>query len=328
MENHTIAGLLRVMWRIRIFEEQLGACFLKGQVPGFLHLYIGEEAVAAGVCGNLAREDHVVSTHRGHGHCIAKGADLNRLMAEIWGKSTGYCSGRGGSMHIFIRELGFFGTTGIVGAGLPLAVGAAMHARLTENGSVSVCFFGDGAANNGTFHESLNLAGVQCLPVVFVCENNLYATVTAVGEATKTVNFAERAAVYGMPGIIADGMDVLDVFRKTRTAVERARGGKGPTLLECKTYRFQGHYVGEPGTGYRTKKEVEEWKKKDPILRLADYCEENAILKTSEMEAIERDARKEVDESIRFAMNSPYPDPATAGDNVQTGKKYERDHLL
>lgn len=312
--------LLKTMLRIRRFEMAVSEHIQRGDLPGFAHLYVGEEAIAAGVCAALKPDDYIISTHRGHGHCIAKGADLKLLMAELWGRKTGYCKGRGGSMHIYAREINIFGTNGIVGGGLPLSLGPALHAKLNQSKQVSVCFFGDGACNNGTFHESINMAAVQNLPVIFVCENNLYATVTAVHEATKTKNFADRAAGYGIPGIIVDGNDVLNVLGEANKAVTSARNGEGPKLLECKTYRHFGHYVGEPGTGYRTPEEVEEWKKKDPIPRFCQYLEENGIIDAGGIRVIEQEIEKEVKEAVEFAKESAHPDPETAADHVWSGR--------
>ncbi len=313
-------SLFRTMLRIRQFEMAVREHFQKTDIPGFAHLYVGEEAVATGLCAVLNPDDYVTSTHRGHGHCIAKGADLNRLMAELWGRKTGYCKGRGGSMHVYAREVNLLGTSGIVGAGLPLSLGPAIHAKLNKSGQVSVCFFGDGAANNGTFHESINLAAVQKLPVVFVCENNLYATVTAVHESTKTENFADRAAGYGIPGVIVDGNDVMDVLEKADKAVARARSGKGPTLLECKTYRHFGHYVGEPGTAYRPQEERNEWAKRDPIRMFCTHLVENGTIDPEGIEAIEHEVEKEIVEAVEFAGNSPLPDPQTVAQHVWSGQ--------
>lgn len=312
---------LKIMLRIRLFEMAVREYFQRADIPGFAHLYVGEEASATGVCAALNRDDYITSNHRGHGHCIAKGAGLNRLMAELWGKETGYCKGRGGSMHIYVKELNIFGTNGIVGGGLPLSLGPALHAKLNGTKQVCICFFGDGAANNGTFHESLNIAAVQNLPVIFVCENNLYATATAVHQVTKTKNFADRGAAYNMAGVVVDGNDVLDVFEKAHRAVEQARNGEGPTLLECKTYRHFGHYVGEPGTWYRPEKEREEWKKKDPIKKLSVHLEETKVLTAEEIKNMEDEITKEVQEAIEFARNSPLPKPETVTEYVWSGER-------
>ncbi len=312
---------LKMMLRIRLFKMAGRESIQKTDIPAFGHLYVGEEAIATGICAVLNANDYITSNHRGHGHCIAKGADLNRLMAELWGKETGYCKGRGGSMHIYVKELGILGTNGIVGGGLALSLGPALHAKLNKTKQVCACFFGDGAANNGTFHESLNIAAVQNLPLIFVCENNLYATVTRVNQATKTKNFADRGAAYNMPGVIIDGNDVLDVFKKANRAIKQAREGEGPTLLECKTYRHFGHYVGEPGTWYRPEKEREEWNKKDSIKRLSIHLEETKILTAKEIKSIKDEVGKEVEGAVEFARNSPLPRPETVTEYVWAGER-------
>ena len=312
--------LLRTMLRIRGFEMAVNEHTLKGEIPGFAHLYVGEEAIATGVCAALKPDDYITSTHRGHGHCIAKGADLRLLMAELWGRKTGYCKGRGGTMHIYIRELNVLGTNGIVGGGLPLSLGPALHAKLRQTGQVSVCFFGDGACNKGTFHESANIAAVQDLPLILVCENNLYATVTSVREATRTEDFADRAAGYGIPGVKVDGNDVLSVLEETGKAVARARNGKGPSLVECKTYRHFGHYVGEPDRGYRPRQEVEQWKKKDPIERFCKHLEASGIADADRIRTLQQEVEKEVTEAVEFARESDLPDPESATDHVWSGR--------
>jgi acetoin:2,6-dichlorophenolindophenol oxidoreductase subunit alpha len=297
---------LRQMLLLRHFELTTQTQFLGGKVPGFCHIYVGEEATAVGVCETLNKDDYIVSTHRGHGHCLAKGADPSLLMAELYGKKTGYCRGRGGSMHIFVKEIGILGTNGVVGGGLPLAVGGGMHAKLARTKQVSVCFFGDGAANEGTFHESLNIAAVHKLPVIFICENNLYGTATRVSEATLTKDFADRAQAYGIPGRVADGNDVLDVYEKARVSVARARAGEGPTLLECKTYRQYGHYVGENST-YRPKEEVEAWLGRDPITLFKQHLLEENILNKAGIDQMEEQVKAQIVEAEKFASESPLP---------------------
>src|SRR5262249_10779839 len=255
----------RTMRTVRVFEQTLNELSQAGRVPGFLHLYAGEEAVAAGVSAHLGPHDYVASTHRGHGHAIAKGVDLNAMMAEIFGKRTGVCKGKGGSMHIADTGRGMLGANGIVAGGIPLACGAALSAKVRKTGGVAVSFFGDGATNEGSFHESLNLAAIYRLPAVFVIENNGYGEATPVEFHVAVKDLAVRAQAYGMPGVVADGMDFLDVFTKAGDAVSRARRGEGPTLLECKTYRYFGHYVGDPLT-YRTKDEGERIREtRDPL---------------------------------------------------------------
>jgi len=316
LSDATKKELLRTMLLIRHFELGTEIQHKLGKVPGALHFYIGEEATATGVCAALKPNDLLLSTHRGHGHCLAKGAEPRRIMAELFGKVTGYSRGRGGSMHIFAPKLGILGTNGIVGGGLTLAAGAGMHAKLQKTGQVVACFFGDGAANNGTFHEAINLAGVLRLPVVFICENNLYATETAVSAATLTRNFADRAPGYGIPGEIMDGNDVLDVCEKSARAVARARSGDGPTLLESKTYRTCGHYAGHAEGGYRSKEELEAWRARDPIRLLSRRLMEEGTLDQGSLALMEEEAKAEVEEAIQFASESPWPAPEEALQHV------------
>ena len=304
------------MLQLRHFELQVRESFLDGNIPGACHVYVGEEATAVGICASLNRDDYIVSSHRGHGHCLAKGADPKRLMAELFGKKTGYCQGRGGSMHVFAKDLGILGTTGIVGGGLPVALGGGLHAKFRNAGQVCVCFFGDGAANNGTFHESINLAGVQQLPVIFVCENNYYATATSVPEATLTKNFADRASGYGIPGEIVDGNNVLEVYEKSFEAINRARTGKGPTLMECKTYRHFGHYVGEDSSGYRPKEEVDAWMKRDPVENFTRQLLQENVLDQATVDQMNKVAADEIENATEFANASPLPDTDTLLDNV------------
>lgn len=304
--------LYTIMLEIRLFEEKIAQMYREAQIPGFIHLCIGEEAVAAGVCAALNKDDYVVSTHRGHGHCLAKGANPGKLMAEICGKAAGYCKGRGGSMHLFCPEVGLLGTCGIVGAGIPMAVGAALQAKLRKTGQVSVAFFGDGACNNGTFHESLNLAALWKLPVLFVCENNLYATSVSAVRSTSVENIAVRGASYGISGIVADGMNVLDVYEKALTAIVRARSGEGPSLIECKTYRFHGHYEGDPGTDYRTNQEVKRWIQKDPVKKMKKYLLNKDMVDEKKLSQIEDSIKTEIEEAAIFALASSYPQPDDA----------------
>jgi len=271
-----------------------------------MHQYDGEEAVAVGVCSNLTDSDYITSTHRGHGHCIAKHADLKRVMAEMFAKSTGTNHGMGGSMHIADFSVGMLGANGIVGAGIPQAAGAAWSCKYRGTRDISVAFFGDGATNEGVFHESLNLASVWKLPVVFVCENNLYGFSTHYRRVTNIENLADRAAAYGIPGVIADGMDVLDVYEKAGTLVERARAGEGPALIECKTYRFRGHSRLEKPV-YRTGDEVAEWKKKDPIPRMENYMKESMGITDDEINVIRGKVKEEIDAAVAFAEQSREP---------------------
>ena len=316
MDNDKKIELLRLMFTILYFELCVQEYFTKGHIPGFAHIYVGEEATAVGVCAALNKDDYLVSTHRGHGHCIAKGGDINRLMAELYGKVTGYSSGRGGSMHIFALEIGVLGTSGIVGGGLPLSIGAGLHAKLRNTSQVSVCFFGDGASNQGTFHESINLAASWHLPVIFVCENNLYATATAFRDISLIKNIADRAKGYGIPGVAVDGNDVLKVYEAASEAVEMARNGKGPTLIECKTYRHYGHYIGEPGTGYRTQEEINEWIARDPVKLFSDYLVKNRIIDRNGILKIEKEVKDAVERAQTYAASCKFPEPNTALDNV------------
>lgn len=304
------------MYTIRAFEERLQQVYRSGVMPGFVHLYIGEEAVAAGVCAHLRPNDYTTSTHRGHGHAVAKGVPLGKLFAEIWGKSRGSNGGRGGSMHIYDPDCGFLGTNGIVAAGIPIATGAATAAALRAEGQVAVSFFGDGAVNNGAFHEGVNLAGAWNLPVVFICENNLYATETPFEKVTRNTSVASRAAGYGIPGLAVDGNDVVAVHQAAGEAITRAREGNGPTLIECKTYRPVGHFEGDPGVGYRTKEEIAEWKSRDPIQRLRKNLSESGDSSAEELDAIAGEIDSEVEAAYDFAKASPEADPATVTQHV------------
>ena len=315
LKKEQFSEMYRKMLEIRLFEEKVFDLYGQNLVPGTIHLYAGEEAVAVGVCSNLNVDDYITSTHRGHGHCIAKGADLRRTMAEILGKKTGYCKGKGGSMHIADFAVGMLGATAVVGAGLPIAVGAGLSAKLRKTSQVVACFFGEGASNQGTFHESINMASVWALPVVFVCENNLYAMGTRQSRIMSIQNVADRAAAYGIPGVIVDGNDVLVVYEAARTAVERARAGKGPTLIECKTYRHKGHSRVDSGK-YRPKEEVEEWLGKDPIKRFRQAMLGNGILTQTELEHVETEVADEVADAVKFALDSPYPEGKEALENV------------
>jgi pyruvate dehydrogenase E1 component alpha subunit len=315
LNRELLGHMLQKMSEIRFFEEKVFDLYGQNLVPGTIHLYAGEEAVAVGVCSALRKDDFITSTHRGHGHCIAKGADLKRTMAEILGRETGYCKGKGGSMHIADFSVGMLGATAVVGAGLPIAVGAGLSAKLRNTDQVVACFFGEGASNQGTFHESLNMAAAWSLPVIFVCENNLYAMGTRQSRIMKIANIADRASGYGMPGVTIDGNDVLTVYRTTRKAVERARKGEGPTLIECKTYRHKGHSRVDPAK-YRAKEEVEEWLNKDPIKRLKDKTLQDHIFTEHEIGKIEREAMAKVEEAVKFAVESPYPAPEEALEDV------------
>ena len=308
MKKEEAFSLYRQMVRIRRFEEELFNLFLKRPMPGSMHQYIGEEAVAVGVSAHLTRQDYVTSTHRGHGHCIAKGVALNAIMAEMFAKSTGCCKGMGGSMHIADFGAGMLGANGIVGAGIPIATGAAWTCQLRHPGRVSVVFFGEGAANEGAFHEGINLAAVWKLPAVFVCENNLYNFSVHYKRTMVLDDIAGRAAAYGIPGFVVDGMDLVAVYDAAREAVERARQGGGPTLMECKTYRYMGHSRFEPA-GYRSKEEVAEWKKRDPIPMFRQTLISRFQASSADFEKIDFEVSREMEEAVAFAERSPDPGP-------------------
>ena len=310
-----LVGLLRAMWLLRVSDEMVGARARRGEIPGLLHLGLGEEAVAVGACAAIRPEDKITSTHRAHGHFLAKGGSPKALMAELYGKEAGCCRGKGGSMHLVDLNIGFLGANGVVGAGLPLAVGAAMAARIKDEDWVVVCFFGDGANNEGAFHESLNLAAVWNLPVVFLCENNQYGISQSILTQQKVANVADRAGSYGLPSKIIDGNDVLAVFAAISEAAEAARQGRGPTLVECMTYRVSGHYEGDADK-YRDSDEVAAWLQKDPIQRFQDLLLQRDILSPAELEGLSRDVDATVDEAVAFAVNAPYPAPDKAEKHV------------
>lgn len=297
----------RIMRLIRSFEEKLSDLVMAGDLAGFLHLYAGQEAVAAGVCAHLTNADMVTTTHRGHGHCIAKGVDINGMMAELFGRSTGICKGKGGSMHIADLDRGMLGANGIVGSSIPLATGAALSAQIKETGGVAVAFFGDGASNQGQFHESLNLAAVWKLPVVYVVENNGYGEATPMEFVTPTTDLAERAKAYAMPGVIADGMDFFDVYEKSGEAIARARAGDGPTLLECKTYRYFGHYVGD-SLKYRTKEEAEEVRRtRDPLDKFERRVLDDGDVIEGDLRAIDEGVGVAIEAAVGAAKDAPFP---------------------
>ncbi len=300
----------RRMKTIREFEERIMDLYARGLVPGLAHLYVGEEAVASGVCAALNQDDYITSTHRGHGHVIAKGADLKRMMAELFGKKTGYCKGKGGSMHIADMEAGILGANGIAGGGLPIATGAAWSAKWRKTQQVAVCFFGDDASNNGTFHESLNLASIHKLPVVFVCENNLYGISVCQAKHMAITDIAIRATAYDIPGVTVDGNDVIEVHQAAFKAVERARAGEGPTLIECKTYRWRGHHEGDPNQGgrYRNTDEIQAWKDKCPIARLAAKMLQNKQINQKGLKDIDLQVSQAIDEAVAFAEKSEFPE--------------------
>ena len=304
--NELLVGMYRNMVAIREFEEKLYNLFLTETMPGTMHQYTGQEAVAAGVCAALRPDDYITSTHRGHGHAIAKGVTFRSMMAEMFSKDTGCCRGMGGSMHLSDPSVGMLGATGIVGGGIPIATGAALSANLRHSGQVAVSFFGDGAANEGSFHESLNQAGTWKLPVIYVCENNLYGFSVPFNQASAVPDIAARAASYGFPGVIVDGMDVLAVYAAATKAVERARSGQGPTLIECKTYRYRGHSRFEKPT-YRTDAEVEKWKQRDPIKQMQAFLLTENVLSQTEIDQIRQDVLASLVDAIAFARSSPEP---------------------
>jgi pyruvate dehydrogenase E1 component alpha subunit len=305
-------GLLRLyreMLLIRQFEERVNELYLQGKIPSTLHLYIGQEAVAAGVCAALRPDDYVLSTHRPHGHALAKGVSPGAIMAELYGKATGTCKAKGGSMHVGDFSLGMFPAIAIVGGNVPLAAGAAFASKLQKNGRVTACFFGEGAVNEGAWHEGVNAAAIWDLPVVFVCENNLYGASTPVQMVVKTETIAERGRAYGIRGLTIDGNDVLAVYHATRQAAERARAGQGPTLIECITYRQCGHSRSDPRT-YRAREEEAAWKLKDPLDTYRAWLTSAQAANENEFEAIQAEVAAAIDEAIEFAETSPLPDPA------------------
>ena len=315
LEKAKMVEMYQKMLEIRNFEEKVFELYGQNLVPGTIHLYAGQEAVAVGVCANLRKDDYITSTHRGHGHSIAKGAQLSKIMAEILGKKTGYCKGKGGSMHIADFSLGMLGATAVVGAGIPIAAGAGLSIKLRGTSQVVACFFGEGASNQGTFHEGINMASIWKLPVVFVCENNLYAMGTRQSRVMAIENVSDRAVAYGILGVVVDGNDVLAVYEAACEAVKRAREGNGPTLLECKTYRHKGHSRVDPAT-YRPKEEVEDWLKKDPIVRLKTKLLEQKVLTEAEANNIEKDTIAAVEYAVKFALESPYPAPEESLEDV------------
>lgn len=304
------------MHEIRKFEDQVHKIFLTGTIPGFVHLYAGEEAIAVGVCAHLNEKDYITSTHRGHGHCIAKGCDLNGMMAEIFGKETGLCKGKGGSMHIADLDVGMLGANGIVGGGFPLAVGAGLTAYVEGTNGVTVCFSGDGANNHGTFHEGINIAAALNLPVVFVVENNGFGEATPFEYATSAKSIVDRAQAYNIPGVKVDGKDVVAVYEAAQKAVERARNGEGPTLIEAVTYRNYGHFEGDSQT-YKSETDKQKWPvEEDCIDRFREFALENGLLTQEKAEAIETSVEVAVQEAVEFAENSSQPSAETLTEDV------------
>jgi TPP-dependent pyruvate/acetoin dehydrogenase alpha subunit len=292
---------------IRKFEDRVHDLFGEGKLPGFVHLYAGEEAIAVGVCAHLTDQDSITSTHRGHGHCIAKGCDLDGMMAELYGKATGLCKGKGGSMHIADVSKGMLGANGIVGGGFPLACGSALTAKIKQTGAVTVCFFGDGANNEGPFHESINLASIWKLPVIFVAENNGYGEATPFHYASSCTNIADRAQAYNIPGIIVDGKDMMAVYSAAKEAVERARRGEGPTLIECKTYRNYGHFEGDAQKYKVEADKHSHLNDQDAITKFTKYLLEQNLLSEDELTEIDNQVEEAVSKAVVFAEQSPYP---------------------
>ncbi len=315
LDSDRLLGLLEMMERIRTFEEVMERRALDGDIPGVLHLSVGQEAVAAGVCAALRPDDYLTSTHRCHGHAIAKGLSLDGIAAELFGKATGVNRGKGGSMHLADVSRGMLGGNGIIGGGFGIATGAALSARLRGTEQIAVCMFGDGGANKGTFHEALNLAAIRKLGVVFVCENNQYAQFTSVSTAFPIADIADRAASYGIPGVVVDGNDAIAVYEATREAVRRARAGLGPTLLEMKTYRYKGHYLGDPER-YRTREEIQSWRARDPIVHLRNSLRETGLVPLERLDEIHQQAEAEVAHAVDFALASPFPDPSEAFEDL------------
>lgn len=314
----TLLSLYRTMVTIRKFETLAGELFAAGKIPGFIHLSIGQEASSVGVCSALRPDDYITTTHRGHGHVIAKGGDLKKMLAELMGRETGYCKGKGGSMHIADFSLGVLGANGVVAGGFPIVVGAGLSIKLRDTDQIAVCFFGDGASNRGPFHEALNMASIWKLPILFVCENNQYASTTPVHYSTSVKSVALRAKGYGIPGKSVEGNNILEVREAALEAVKRARHGDGPTLLENRTYRMRGHFEGDPQR-YRTKKEMEKFSQKDPIRQFQKFLKDRKLLNEKMDQQIHEDTDRKLKEAVRFAEESPLPQPADALEDLYAG---------
>ena len=315
VEKGKLLNLYRTMVRIRRFEERVSEEFAAGNIPGSVHVYIGEEAVATGAIAHLRKDDYIMSTHRGHGHLVAKGGKMDLMMAELFAKKTGYCLGKGGSMHIADLDIGMLGAAGIVGSGIPIATGAGLSARIRGTDQVTICFFGDGASNIGRFHEGINLASVWKLPVIFMCENNLWAVSVPTSTSLAIQDVADRGVAYGIPGVVVDGQDVMAVYEAVGEAVTRARKGEGPTLIEAKTYRYRGHFEGDAGT-YRPKEEIEKWLARDPVNIFQEQLTKMNLLTKKQVEEIDKEALEEVAKAVQFAKESPFPKPEETLDNV------------
>lgn len=307
--------MLKKMYEIRYFEAETEQFIIRGQIHGTCHLYVGEEATAVGAIYAAKKDDYITSTHRGHGHCIAKGADLNFMMAELLGKATGYCKGKGGSMHIADVTSGNLGANGIVGGSIDIATGAALTCKMKQNNKIVLCFFGDGAANRGNFHGALNMASIWDLPIIYICENNQYGMSTPVKDAFNIARISDRKCAYNIEGLTIDGNNVVEVFNTISHFSEYARSGKGPVLVECLTYRWKGHSKSDAQV-YRTKEEVKAWMQKDPILRYKKFLIENNIISEKEDKDIEASAVDAIQKAVKFAEESPFPDPATVEEDV------------
>ena len=319
-ENVPLLEMYRQMLTIRRFEERCNYLFMQGRIPSTLHLYNGQEAVAVGVCAHLRHEDYALSTHRPHGHAIAKGVSLRSIMAELHAKDTGCCRGKGGSMHVGDMAVGMLPAIAIVGGNIPIAAGLALAAKRLGTDRVAVAFFGDGAANEGAFHEGLNMAAIWDLPVVYVCENNLYGASTHFSKVFRIANVADRADAYGMPGVVVDGMDVVAVYQVAGEAIARARRGEGPTLIECKTYRLVGHSRSDPLT-YRPKEEEALWREKEPIGRLGAHLLAQGLASQETLQRIEREVTALIDDAVAYAESSPDPEAADALKHVFYGEE-------
>lgn len=316
LKKEDLLKLYYEMKKIRDFENSIIDVYSRGQMPGLAHLYIGEEAIAAGVCDNLLKDDYVTSTHRGHGHVIAKGLDLKRMMAEVCGKATGYCRGKGGTMHIADFSKGILGANGIVGAGIPIATGAGYSIKVKGTNQVSIAFFGDAACNQGTFHESINMAAAWKLPVIYICENNFFGISVDIRKVTNTRTLSVRAKAYDIPGITINGNDILEVKRVSKEAIERARKGEGPTFIECLTYRHKGHHLGDPGKVYRNEIELQDWLDSCPIKTFKERLLNENIASEEEIIRIDNEVKELLLEAVKFAIDSPYPDEKEAYEDI------------
>ena len=314
LSKEQLQDMYMKMLLTRSFEEKVAYFFSRGMVHGTTHLYVGEEATAVGAVANLRDDEWITSTHRGHGHTIAKGLDVNRMMAELLGKESGYCKGKGGSMHISDITMGHLGANGIVGGGIPIATGAGITVKQRGEDKVVVCFFGDGAINEGTFHESLNMASAWKLPVIYICENNQYGMSMSQKKATNIDDLSVRASAYGIPGKRVDGNDIFEVYEAVKEAKEHVRKN-GPYLIVAETYRYMGHSKSD-ANAYRTKEEINEWKQKDPIPRMRSYLEENKIFTGEQLDEMEAKAKQLIEDAVEYANNSPDPDPADLPNDV------------